>query len=234
LQWEGLVTSETKSKHYDAVSWLFHSLHSLAVRVLQSNPANTKAKDLLHQLGACHDLFRSLLTIVAKGFQDSNEDDVLTCLDDFFFCLTPRSVDPATEILVGCARYTLEKSYTLLQDSDEPGVDVLSHLQEDMWEAMKTESNEDRWLRLQEAYLSDSRDPEAAKRIRRDYRDNYRTRFENYFGTDEMCANCFVLESSKGKMHFQCSGCHQVPYCSRECQGAHWERAHKTNCHKKK
>jgi hypothetical protein len=42
------------------------------------------------------------------------------------------------------------------------------HLQEDVWEQMKSESNEDRWLRLQETHdLSENPDPEADKSIRR-------------------------------------------------------------------
>lgn len=42
------------------------------------------------------------------------------------------------------------------------------------------------------------------------------------------CANCYVL----GDVHHirRCSGCHQIRYCSRECQEAHWE-AHREWCY---
>jgi hypothetical protein len=109
----GSIGVRIRTLLYDGVSWLFHSLHWLAVRVLRSDPFNTKAIELLHQLGVCHDLFRRLLRIVAKGFQYSDESRTLECLNSFFFCLTSLPLDRETEILVDCARYTLEKSYAL-------------------------------------------------------------------------------------------------------------------------
>jgi len=38
------------------------------------------------------------------------------------------------------------------------------------------------------------------------------------------CANCKIEVGSR-----LCSACHQIGYCSRECQKAHW-KAHKAEC----
>jgi hypothetical protein len=60
---------------------------------------------------------------------------------------------------------------------------------------------------------------------------NCRNETERLYGTNEMCTNCNVLEKySRGKKLFRCGSCHQVLYCSRECQRAHWKKMHKKEC----
>jgi hypothetical protein len=60
---------------------------------------------------------------------------------------------------------------------------------------------------------------------------NCRNEMERLYGTNETCTNCNVLEEySQGRKLFRCGSCHQVLYCSRECQRAHWKKAHKKEC----
>ena len=42
------------------------------------------------------------------------------------------------------------------------------------------------------------------------------------------CANCKLKVGSR-----LCSACHQIGYCSRECQKAHW-KVHKAECKRHK
>jgi hypothetical protein len=60
---------------------------------------------------------------------------------------------------------------------------------------------------------------------------NCRNEMERLYGTNEICTNCNVLEKySQAKKLFRCGSCHQVLYCSRECQRAHWKKTHKKEC----
>jgi hypothetical protein len=56
------------------------------------------------------------------------------------------------------------------------------------------------------------------------------------FGKDEMCTNCFKLESDmeEGKRIMKCARCRQVSDCGPECQQAHWKKAHKKEYPRKK
>jgi hypothetical protein len=45
---------------------LFCNLHNLPFNALRMDPGNTKAKEFLQKLGACHELFRSALSRILE------------------------------------------------------------------------------------------------------------------------------------------------------------------------
>uniref|UniRef100_A0A0G4G9D1 MYND-type domain-containing protein n=1 Tax=Chromera velia CCMP2878 TaxID=1169474 RepID=A0A0G4G9D1_9ALVE len=48
-------------------------------------------------------------------------------------------------------------------------------------------------------------------------------------GVLRSCGGCGKLETLQSR-HQSCAGCRVVSYCSRECQTAHWKKAHKREC----
>jgi hypothetical protein len=107
-----------------------------------------------------------------------------------------------------------------------------------LWMALKGESVESRWQRVESMLLSRSvndDDEKVARDNRRRIKKEMKSRLETECGTDELCSNCFVLENNTpdGKL-FRCGWCRQVNYCSRECQKEHWKKTHKKQCTGKK
>eukprot|EP00984_Skeletonema_dohrnii_P006023 scaffold2130_cov106-Skeletonema_dohrnii-CCMP3373.AAC.10 len=46
------------------------------------------------------------------------------------------------------------------------------------------------------------------------------------------CEGCGISQEDAEKALLQCARCHQVCYCSRECQKSHWKESHKNICAK--
>lgn len=232
------------------------------------DPDNGKAKTFLReQLGSCHELLRAVIRRLISGeaFSTSVEDrpdgksrwdeieHVEVFLRQFSNCFAPVPVDEETMALVRPARFALSTAFnqSTLADDDfmvnnpdqykniSDGTEVaLRYL--DNWQLLHDWSDERRWNHFRDVHIPDR--SLAAAQIKRGNK-HTRKGVRRVLNTcanvpDEMCANCFVLESAlldesnndqQGLK--KCSRCRQIKYCSRECQVEHW-KTHKKQCKK--
>jgi MYND finger len=119
-----------------------------------------------------------------------------------------------------------------------------------VWQQAHYLSDEKRWYYFHDFFLSGGNTLAADRRLVKDARKSCKKKVKLVAGLQggEMCANCFVLEktlleeqeeydegggnnsnSNDGGL-MKCSRCLQIKYCSRECQGEHWKKAHKLHC----
>jgi len=228
--------------HWNMV--LFSCLHHWAVRLLREDISSKKAKALLKQLGACSILLtRTLQSVVSGEFWSPNEierfDDlapVVKYLLDMMNCLVPVPDDNEIDMLVRKARFSLEEQLmaSMLfgvahlaknEARSMRGINAtnicLTLLEDEHWQGMKQESDQSRWKRFCEAFLTGAGDAERASKedfARTLKRQAKKSLKENAnLSEGEMCANCFILEAQlqSGEKLKKCKRCHQIKYCSR-------------------
>jgi hypothetical protein len=204
-------------------------------------------------------LFRSCLRrLVAIRSSPSSPGNMATTLkdliplgrfhQDFHLCLVPPPSDPEIEVLVSLANHCLKEVrptvLAAIQLDNEPQTCItierydtmIQYTQADWWTRLKNFSDDDRWGLLETASLSGHQAGDI-KKDRKAHRQNakkeiVRKNVEAEHGNDEVCTNCFRLESGleEGKKLMICGWCKRVNYCSRECQMQHWKKFHKKEC----
>jgi hypothetical protein len=237
---------------------LFSILWDIAVAVLVLDRSNSKAKSFLQKLGSCHELFRSSLRrLVDLRSLPNAPGDMSTTLKDlkfvsrfhefFHHCLMPPPSDPEIEVLVSLANHSLKEARTTIvaaiQLHNDPNMlsstdqydRMIKRTQADWWTRAKHLSDDDRWRSLETTLLSPLQACDLKKSLKTS-RQNAKKTMKSYVeanhGSDEMCTNCYRLESGlgEGKKLMICGWCKQVNYCSRECQTEHWKKFHKKEC----
>jgi hypothetical protein len=238
---------------------IFSILWDKSLAVLVLDRSNSKAKSFLRKLGSCHELFRSCLRrLVAIRSLPSSPEDTLAFLhnlrplsrflSNFLSCLVPPPSDPETGVLVSLANHSLKevrptvlaaiqfhKELAINHISIIPYDSMMVYTQADSWIRVKHLSDDDRWRRLETAFLAGQQAGDLKKTLkthRQNTRKSMKSHSEAHLGIDEMCTNCLRLESGleEGKKLMKCSWCKQVSYCSRECQKEHWKKFHKKEC----
>jgi hypothetical protein len=112
---------------------------------------------------------------------------------------------------------------------------MIGYTQAEIWTRDKHLSDDDRWRVLESGVLSKRKASDLKKTLktyRHTSKQNVKSQAEAQYGTDEVCTNCFRLESGleEGKKLMICGWCKQVSYCSRKCQMEHWKKFHKKEC----
>ena len=229
---------------------VFLSLHELAQRVLREDPSSIDARLLLRKLVACRELLHRVLNRILAGYLLSSQDthklaikSTMWFLVHYTNCLTSIVCDQRTDALRRRAHAYLVETpevstlthivdLEMRSDALDNVQDAVEYLSDTMWLIrMPSETDDDRWERFQTTYSLD--DADAQRQFRRFNRQNTNAKLEASVGTNEMCANCFVLEHAlekNGEKLFLCSQCRQIKYCSRKCQREHWKKAHKYKC----
>jgi hypothetical protein len=253
-----LETSVLRPENENTSFQLFYLLWHVAVNVLVLDRSNSKAKSFLRMLGSCHELFRrSLRRLVALRSFPSAPGNMRTTLKDlrllsmfhevFHHCLVPPPSDPEIEVLMSLANHSLkEVRHTIvaaIQLDNDPEACItterydimIQRAQADWWTLVKHRSDDDRWRTLETVYLSEQPAGDLKKTLkthRQDAKKYMKSKAEAQHGNDEMCTNCFRLESGleEGKKLMICGWCKQVNYCSRECQMEHWKKFHRKEC----
>jgi hypothetical protein len=235
---------------------LFSVLWDKSLMVLVYDPSNSKAKSFLRKLGTCHELFRiglrrivGLRSLPSSPGNMSTTLEYLMCLSAFYevfhLCLVPPPSDPEIEVLVSLANHSLKEArptvLAAIQFRNHEQVTIeqydrmIKHTQADSWTRVKLLTDDDRWRHLETDWLSKLQAGDL-KKARKSYRQSAKTYMksnaETQHGNDEVCTNCFRLESDleEGKKLMFCGWCKQVNYCSRECQKVHWNKTHKKEC----
>jgi MYND finger len=176
----------------------------------------------------------------------------------FTRCLAVVPVDRETMSLVRRARTALLEPFLGNAAAMSDPSSATRHLTTALaslldWQQLHDETDEVRWTKFQKDLLFSTSSssssscttttrttPRTKKTFWKEFK-NVRKRIANSVhggsessGTrEEMCANCFVLESdlkreaNGGGYLSKCSKCLKLKYCSRECQVEHWKRAHK-------
>jgi hypothetical protein len=111
---------------------------------------------------------------------------------------------------------------------------MIHHTQAGWWIRVKRLSDDGRWRMLESNFLSNVQADGFKKMLkssRQTTRKSMKSFAEEQLGNDEMCTNCFRLESGleEGKKLMKCA-CKQVNYCSPECQKEHWKILHRKEC----
>jgi hypothetical protein len=117
---------------------------------------------------------------------------------------------------------------------------LLDRIDDGSWQALKSESDSDRWARFQKVYLFSKEHVEAdrahlAKAVKKAYGQQLK-RGSDLSGGDMCTTNCHVLEANlqpRSKV-MKCAGCRQIMCCSRSCQMEHWKKIHKKKCSRSK
>jgi hypothetical protein len=238
---------------------LFQTLHRVAVRVLQKDPTNAKAEAFLRQIGASHELFCRLLRRMISGEHIGthlikNMKIPFDFFMDFIHCLAPLPADSVTDALMVQARASIFMPFmTSLMDPEailaglSPEAStamitnmnlLLSYMETPMWTTLKAESDRQRWERFHYRCLSGdvaTKQKQADKELRRGVRLESKEHLEAKVGKSEMCNNCYALEEDLGDIKLlTCGQCRLIKYCSRDCQRAHWKKAHREQCAGKK
>jgi hypothetical protein len=160
---------------------VFISLHQWACRVLADDPANTKAKTFLkEQLGSCHELLRKCLRHVTLGeiFAPPGQAvrAVNHCMEElvspgsflqrFVMCLAPVLIDRETMSLVRRARDIILHHFLHAMSSQEILLEMNAHELNNIyctadilecmenWRDMHLESDQARWKKFHDLYLS--------------------------------------------------------------------------------
>jgi hypothetical protein len=243
---------------------IFIHLHKWCVGALAKDSNNQKAKELLHRLGSCHTLFQRSLKRIISGaiwFDNSRSKPdmlgpVVHYLKAAMNCLVPVPDDIETDALVRRARMCIMEAFmvsmmgevTVLAANPERSAVLigeinmlLDRIDDGNWQALKSESDNDRWARFQQVYPFSKKHVEAerallAKKVKKnDYYYKQLKQGPDMSGGD-MCTNCHVLEANL-QLHsklMKCAGCRQIMYCSRSCQMEHWKKIHKKQCSRSK
>ena len=250
-----------QKNHLDATT--FCLLHKWCVGALAKDSNNQKAKELLHRLGSCHILFqRCLKRIISDAIWfptgQNNPDQVVPAvnyLNAAINCLVPGPNDIETDGLVRRARMCIMEVFmTSMMMGEAMTVAaspervtrligeinmLLDRIDDGNWQALKSESDNDRWARFKKVYLVSKELIEAdrariAKAVKKSY-DLHLKAGSDLSGGD-MCTNCHILEANlrpRSKL-MKCAGCRQIMYCSRSCQMEHWKKIHKKQCSRSK
>jgi hypothetical protein len=239
---------------------LFYLLWHQPVAILALDRSNSKARSFLRKLGSCHELFRSCLRrlVALRSSSPSAPGNMSMTLKDlhfvsrfygvFHYCLVPPPSDPEIEVLVSLANHSLEEArpaiVAAIQFHNDPNAScvtteeydrMIDNTQAESWTCIKHFSVDDRWRILEEGFLS-KRQATDINQDRKTARQNAKKSMESFaeslYGNDEVCTNCFRLESGleEGEKLMICPLCEQVNYCSRECQKDHWKKFHKKEC----
>jgi hypothetical protein len=231
----------------------FNLLHKVGVRVLQEEGENSQAEAFLQKLGACQELFRRVLRRVVAGdmlWKGSGSGTFILGIEDpsnffvaFFNSLTRLPSDPETDALMRQAHSSIRMAFTKsLSDPTAFPRDVASliidhinslllFMSDPVWSRLKTESDQQQRQRFRQKYCSaeSSTWKKTDQHIRLGY---LRRKKDDSNGGNEMCGNCYLLEKDLDGKLMKCMRCHQICYCSRKCQTAHWKKVHKKLCKK--
>jgi hypothetical protein len=238
---------------------LFYLLWHVAMSVLVLDRSNSKAKSFLRKLGSCHELFRGSLRRLVALIRSlpSAPTNMSTTLKDlnslgrfceiFHHCLVPPPSDPEIEVLVSLANHSLKEVRPTIVAAMQFNNDselcittdhydrMITYTQADWWTRVKHRSDDDRWRSLERAVLSHQEAGDLKKNRktqRQSAKKDMKSKVDAQHGNDEMCTNCFRLESGlllEGKRLMKCA-CKQVNYCSPECQKEHWKKFHRKEC----
>jgi hypothetical protein len=229
---------------------MFMFLHKhVCLPVLRVDPSHDKSRSLLRKLGSSWELFRFVLRGVASGDllqwhpRPVNQNTINSIIVTSEFLLrflvgrlVPLLSDPKTDDLVFRAHSALvARSSSLPAAPNSTGVyieQVLELLNEESWTELKENCDQIRSDCFSRVFLSDEAVPKARKLMREYARAGAQQTLEETVGKNEMCANCFVLETALVENHrklMKCSAC-RVTYCGRDCQAEHWTKAHKKQC----
>jgi hypothetical protein len=252
--------SGAQEHHQDSTT--FCLLHKWCVGALAKDGNNQEAKELLHRLGRCHALFQKCLKrIISDAIwfptRESKPDvlmPVVNYLKAAMNCLVPGPDDIETDGLVRRARMCIMEVF-MTSMMDEAMVVaaspervtlvigeinmLLDRIDDGNWQALKSESDDDRWDRFQKVYLVSTEFIEAdrarlAKAVKKCFDQHLKAGSDLSRG--DMCTNCHVLEANlqpRSKL-MKCAGCRQIMYCSRSCQMEHWKKIHKKRCSRSK
>jgi hypothetical protein len=254
------ILSKTQAKanefETDPNQW-FIGLHSLCMNALRKNADHSLAREFLQKLEMCHDFFRGVLehlVTLTRSLPSAPREEIGNLLNPLSliqivlqicsFSLTPPPHDPKMDVLVRLAHQTLKEGRPSVAALQDPTVDqdgfaledydeLLSHTNAQQWAGLKTLSDLQRRQKFEDALNRHASDHKAA---RRGVRKDLKNAIGKSNGKDELCANCYMLESKmdEGEKLSKCGWCKQVTYCSRECQKLHWKKAHKKECARKK
>jgi hypothetical protein len=258
VDWKTILETHPSAKLYDVSFQLFYLLRNAAVTVLVLDRSNSEAKSFFRKLGSCRELFRSSLRrLVALRSLSSSPGNMSSTLKDlnslslfhecFYQGLVPPPSDPEIEVLMSLANHSLKEARSTIvaaiQLDNDPDKCVTTERYDSMieyteagwWTRFKHLSDDDRWRMLETAVLSKVQAGDvkkARKTQRQDAKQKMKSNAEAQLGNDEVCTNCFRLESSlgEGKKLMICGWCKQVSYCSRDCQIQHWKKFHKKEC----
>jgi hypothetical protein len=252
------ILSRADQIDFGPYKW-FISLYTLCMDVLKENADHSLAREFVRKLEMCHDFFcgalehlvrltRSLPSVpkeeIGKLLYRLNL--IRSVLGKYSTRLTPPPTDPKT-VLVRLAHHTLmEARPTVMAALQDTTVEIrvklvvikfviadydelLFYTDASQWAGLKNASERQRRQQF-EADLT--KHASGHKTMRRGTRKSLKNAIERTFGKDEMCANCYVLESrlGEGETLSKCGWCRQVTDCSRECQKHDWNKAHKTEC----
>jgi hypothetical protein len=229
----------------------------ICVPVFREDQYNADAKVLIKKLGGCWQLFRFVLQDILEGKllivrphdpDDQNISEILlvssfilrflNCLADFpnnieMDILIPRVYD---ELKLRSSSLYDAVQTTELASSPQKRIELaIESFSADSWRVMNDNNSieeiDDRWNRFYYYFLEMTDDPSPRTKSKEMRRSIIREGFEDAFGSEEMCAFCFVKESTFcGKLK-KCSQCHLTAYCGAICQKKHW-REHKKLCQK--
>jgi hypothetical protein len=235
----------------------FIRLSSFCMDVLKENADHSLAREFLSKLEMCHDFFCGALehlVRLTRSLPSVPKEEIGNLLNRLSFIrnvlrinstrLTPTPHDPKMDVLVRLAHQTLKEARPTVIAAlklRDPAIEIptnfgfadydqlLFHTQASQWAVLKSASDRQRRQHFEAALTQHASDNKA---LRRGAKKGLRNLAEQNFGKDEMCANCYVLESKmeEGKTLSKCGWCRQVTYCSRECQKLHWNKAHKKEC----
>lgn len=239
---------------------IFSIIHKAAVRLLEEDEDSRKARKLLKSLGRCSkDLLQKYLTdIVAKTIWVGSEGEgerfykltsVVDSMTPLLHCLVPLPGNDAEldslvergrahilELVMNSVDFHASKlaEHALLFATGLRRCKYLLDLMAaDQWQSLKHESDEARWIRFKNHYLT-SPDSGATdlSTIAKDWRKVIKEETKNSINLSggEICANCFVQETELRYKLMKCTRCRQIKYCSRTCQVEHWKKAHKSQC----
>jgi hypothetical protein len=259
FDWKTILETNVLRPENDTVIYqLFSLLWDTPVSALVTDRRNSKARSFLRELGSCHELFRSSLRrIVALRSFPSAPGNMSTTLnylhslnrfhEIFHNCLLPPPSDPEIEVLVSLANLSLKEGrptiVAAIQLANDPDTcittdqydRIIKYTQADRWTRVKHLSDDDRWRSLETDYLSWVQASDLKRTLktnRHNAKNDMKSDAEALHGNDEVCTNCFRLESGleEGKRLMICGWCKRVNYCSRECQMEHWKKFHKKEC----
>ena len=206
------------------------------ISALKKKPTNEDAKDLLLNLGKCHDLFRRVLTLLIEGKCWAYIVLTWRFCQDVMLCLTPAPTDVITNKLRHCARHcvkvrreSIASSPTATPTGMLATLDSLAEmLSEETWRnAAFLKIPHLRWQAIKD--ITDDSIIYDQSILAKDAMKSFR-RGDGLLAL-EMCANCFQVETDTCKLK-HCSRCKQLTYCGPECQREHWKKAHKRSCQK--
>jgi len=99
------------------------------------------------------------------------------------------------------------------------------------WEQMKRESFDVKWQRLVDSWLHREEELSPGTALAKQYKKEGQNLIKRVVNNlDELCANCFVAQSSLNLRLRRCGRCRQIKYCSEDCQTEHWKKSHKLHC----